>query len=63
MPGASSGTLNNWTLFPQTSDNEVLDGTNNAINVTFDRDIQPGSFTPENVLGVVGPLGRSPTTP
>jgi subtilisin-like proprotein convertase family protein len=41
----------------QAIDNLVLNGTNSAINVTFDRDIDPTSFTPDNILRFTGPAG------
>ncbi len=40
-----------------TSDNLVLNGTNNGVDVNFDRNIQPGTFTPANVLRIEGPVG------
>src|SRR5262249_29886790 len=42
---------------PATSDNLVLNGTNNAVDVTFDRDVAPTSFTTANVLRIMGPTG------
>jgi subtilisin-like proprotein convertase family protein len=42
---------------PATADNLVLNGVNNAVDVTFDRDIQAGTFTTANILRVVGPAG------
>ncbi|HKI38793.1 MAG TPA: proprotein convertase P-domain-containing protein, partial [Gemmataceae bacterium] len=39
------------------TDNLVLNGTNNGVDVTFDRNIQPATFTPANVLRIEGPLG------
>ena len=42
---------------PVTSDNLVLNGTADAIDVTFDRDMNPASFTAASVLSMVGPLG------
>ncbi|HXG10475.1 MAG TPA: Ig-like domain repeat protein [Gemmataceae bacterium] len=42
---------------PPTPDNLVLNGTNNAVDITFDRDIVPTSFTTANILRVVGPVG------
>ncbi|MFO0926215.1 MAG: Ig-like domain repeat protein [Gemmataceae bacterium] len=46
---------------PTSADNLVLNGTNGVIDVTFDRDIDPTTFTSDNVLQVVGPVG--PITP
>jgi subtilisin-like proprotein convertase family protein len=43
---------------PVTSDNLVLNGTNNAIEVTFDRDIASGSFTSADIISMVGPAGK-----
>src|SRR5204863_379669 len=42
---------------PPTDDNLVLNGTNNAIDITFDRDINPSTFTAADVLSMVGPAG------
>jgi hypothetical protein len=42
---------------PTSTDNLVLNGTNNGIDVTFDREMQPGSFTPGNIDHMVGPVG------
>ena len=39
------------------TDNLVLNGTNNAVDVTFDRDIDPTTFTPANIVRIVGPVG------
>jgi subtilisin-like proprotein convertase family protein len=38
-------------------DNLVNDDSANAINVTFDREMQVASFTPADVLTIVGPAG------
>jgi subtilisin-like proprotein convertase family protein len=40
-----------------TPDNLVLNGTASAINVVFDRDINPTSFTPGEILTLIGPAG------
>ncbi len=56
-----TATIASWSLFPETSDNEVLNNTNNAVNVTFDRDMIPGSFTSANILSIQGPTGAIPT--
>jgi subtilisin-like proprotein convertase family protein len=42
---------------PITPDNEVLNGTVSSIDVTFDRNINPASFTPSQILRMVGPAG------
>ena len=42
---------------PATSDNLVTDATVDAVDVTFDRDMQAGTFGPADVLGVAGPAG------
>jgi subtilisin-like proprotein convertase family protein len=39
------------------TDNTVLNGTNNGIDVTFDRNINASTFTTANVLRIEGPLG------
>jgi len=39
------------------SDNEVLNGTTSSLNVTFDRPMQTSTFTPGNVLQIMGPIG------
>ncbi len=38
-------------------DNEVLNGTNSSLNVTFDRPIQTSTFNAGNVLQIMGPVG------
>jgi subtilisin-like proprotein convertase family protein len=40
-----------------TPDNLVLNGTVSSIDVTFDRNIDPTTFTPSQVIRVVGPVG------
>lgn len=40
-----------------TSDNLVTDGTVSAIDVTFDRNMNPNTFTPSQVLRIQGPAG------
>ena len=42
---------------PLATDNLVFNGTANAIDLTFDRDIDPTSFTPANILRMTGPTG------
>ena len=39
------------------ADNLVLNGTNSAIDVTFDRPMDPSTFTAADVLAIVGPVG------
>ena len=39
------------------SDNEVLNGTNSSLNVTFDQPVQTSTFTGGNVLSIMGPIG------
>jgi len=39
------------------SDNLVLNATNSVLDVTFDRPMQVSSFTPANVLQIMGPAG------
>ena len=38
-------------------DNLVTDGTVSSMNVTFDRPMQVSTFTPAQVLGIMGPTG------
>ncbi|QDU19299.1 FG-GAP-like repeat-containing protein [Urbifossiella limnaea] len=42
------------------ADNTVLNGTVNDVYVRFDRDIDPASFRPGNVLRMTGPTGAVP---
>jgi subtilisin-like proprotein convertase family protein len=42
---------------PATSDNLVLNGTTREIDVVFDRDMNPQSFTADDVLRLFGPTG------
>jgi subtilisin-like proprotein convertase family protein len=58
----NTGTLTDFTLTivtanAATSDNLVLNDTVRAIDVTFDRDMDPASFTPNSILRVMGPAG------
>ena len=41
-----------------TADNLVLNAKNSILDVTFDRDMNPASFTPAQVLQIMGPAGR-----
>lgn len=43
---------------PVTSDNLVLNSTVSAIDVTFDRDMNPTSITPLSILRIMGPGGQ-----
>ncbi len=64
VPGphvVSASVAFNPNASPSASDNLVLDGTANAENVTFDRDIQPATFTPANIISMVGPDGPIPS--
>src|SRR5262249_1993775 len=45
---------------PATSGNLVLDSAVSAIDVTFDRDMDPATFKPAQILRVVGPAGAVP---
>jgi subtilisin-like proprotein convertase family protein len=45
---------------PVSQDNLVLNGTNDSIDVTFDRDMNPTSLTNTNILRMVGPAGTIP---
>jgi subtilisin-like proprotein convertase family protein len=42
---------------PTTLDNLVLNKTVSSIDVVFDRDMNPASFTPDAVLRIIGPAG------
>ena len=58
----NAGTLTDFTLTivtdnAATTDNLVLNDTVNAIDVTFDRDMDPTSFTPASILRIQGPAG------
>jgi len=46
---------------PATSDNLVLNNTNNAVDVTFDRNIVASTFTSANIIRVTGPAGPIPS--
>ena len=39
------------------ADNLVLNGTTDTFNVTFDRPMQAATFTPSDVLQIMGPTG------
>ena len=57
-----SGTLLGWSLAlstdnATTSDNLVLDNSVSSLDVTFDRDMDPATFTPADVLRIMGPDG------
>src|SRR3954451_22475755 len=45
---------------PVTSNNLVHNPSVSPIDVTFDRDMNPSTFTPAQVLQVVGPAGAVP---
>ncbi len=40
-----------------TADNEVLNAAQSSLNVTFNQDIANSSFTPAQVLSIIGPAG------
>jgi subtilisin-like proprotein convertase family protein len=44
-------------LNPPSKDNLVVNGTVHAIDVTFDRDMNPATFTTADLLGLLGPVG------
>ena len=46
---------------PVSPDNLVLNGTNDSIDVTFDRDMMPNSLNNTNIIRMVGPAGTIPT--
>jgi subtilisin-like proprotein convertase family protein len=54
-----AGTLVGWSLVNATSssDNLALNRTVNSVAVTFDRDMDPASFTPSQLQRIVGPTG------
>ena len=39
------------------ANNTLLNGTSDSLNVTFDRLMQAGTFTPQQVLQIMGPTG------
>jgi subtilisin-like proprotein convertase family protein len=43
---------------PVSGDNLVLNGTVKAIDITFDRDMDPSKVTPASVLRIMGPAGQ-----
>ena len=45
---------------PASPDNLVLNGTNDSIDVTFDRDMMPNALNSTNILRMVGPAGTIP---
>ena len=45
---------------PASPDNLVLNGTNDSIDVTFDRDMMPNALNNTNILRMVGPAGTIP---
>jgi subtilisin-like proprotein convertase family protein len=56
IPGpyvASSHVVNN----PATADNLILNGTVSSIDVVFDRDMDPTSITPGQIVRFIGPIG------
>lgn len=48
---------------PASPDNLVLNSTTNAIDVTFDRDIDPSTFTAADIISFTGPYGPVFTVP
>jgi subtilisin-like proprotein convertase family protein len=55
-PG-ETGTLLKWSLTVQTDNAIVINGTTSSIDVLFDRDINPATFTPADIVSLVGPAG------
>lgn len=56
----SSGVLKGWALDIQTSqftDNLILNGGADHVDVIFDRDMDPATFTAADVVRIVGPAG------
>jgi subtilisin-like proprotein convertase family protein len=57
VPGLDA---NNNPLNPPSGDNLVLNRPVNAIDVVFDRDMDPSTFTTAQLLRLFGPYGRIP---
>jgi subtilisin-like proprotein convertase family protein len=60
IPGphvASTSVLFNPNSSLAATDNLILNGTNNGVEVTFDRNINTATFTPANILSMIGPVG------
>ncbi len=51
----NNGILAGWSMTAQTQ--EVLNNTATSVDVTFDRDVQPATFTTANVLSMMSPAG------
>jgi subtilisin-like proprotein convertase family protein len=49
------GTLLDWSIDVQNA--LVLDSTTNYVDVSFDRDMDPTTFTPDQVQRITGPVG------
>jgi subtilisin-like proprotein convertase family protein len=43
--------------YAATSDNLALNGSVSALDLTFDRDMQANTFTPEDIIRITGPAG------
>ena len=54
VPGTPGDTGN---VLAANTNNTVLNGTASQISVTFDRDVNPASFTAANILRMTGPVG------
>src|SRR5262249_47420869 len=62
-PGPIQFTVTNTQLITSNSGdhtNLVLNGINDKLDVVFDRDMDPTSFTPADILRIVGPAGPIP---
>jgi hypothetical protein len=60
VPGphiVSTTAVSPQAVTPATPDNLVLNGAVSGVTVTFDRNMNPNSFTAANVLRVMGPAG------
>ena len=51
------GANERWSISTTTTDNEVLNNSTSAVDVTFDRNMNPASITPLNVVNLIGTLG------
>ncbi len=55
---ANSVTVGRWSLQAKTTDgNLTVNGSVGSIDVMFDRDMDPGSFTADSIVNLLGPAG------
>ncbi len=58
IAGGDIGTLESWSLIEGAGGGSLgLNSTVSAVNVTFDRDMDPTSFTNAQIQRIVGPIG------